>query len=197
MGDDYRKCVSKETKLCRHSLMHSYHTIEPTVVLLNLVSLRRIAQSTSMNCFRKLAGTRTQQNVENFLENYFVIVYNTIVSSPVVANLPVHFVGCCVCTVHIPTHDRTTYYVPMLVQFCRLSPMHVRTITHPLKWRHRRNNIANIKEQDVCAANRHCFPNIVDFNWLRRCLCRRKKEFHSSPSPLSLSICHYFRPKHA
>lgn len=64
--------------------------------------------------------------------------------------------------------------------------------SHPLKWRRRQcHNNGNIKEQDVCASNRrHCFRNIVDFNWLWSWFCRCGKVHStcSAPPPLAAII---------
>lgn len=90
------KLWSTEAWLRRHSFesqnwinrrMHCFDFIWSAALSHHSVSRLAIQththSNTSINCWQNLPETQTHRNAENFLENYFVIVYN---ASPVVTN---------------------------------------------------------------------------------------------------------------
>lgn len=184
---------SSEAKLCR--AIRPNHTIKPTVGYIVLYLLRyRLASSPCQTHFHKLfpklAGTQTHTHAAKLLRIFFAkllchcLQFHRFISGRrfCIANLPVFTVQ------FAQTHEQATYASCGTLSIVANATC-TNIFSHPLKWRRRRcHNNGNVKEQDVCASNRrHCFRNIVDFNWLWRWFCRCGK-VHSTCSASFPSI---------
>lgn len=152
---------------------------------------------TSINCYQNLPETQTQQNAGNFLENYFVILFT----------MQHRFNSGC---------NKFRYTCSMFV-FVALNVIcpakaddvngrHTHTqvgralsiaCTHNHPFAEVASPTEHKRTRCLCSQpNRHCFQNIVDFNWLWRCLCRYGKVFPSGFPLSSSSICNYSRTMH-
>lgn len=103
------------------------------------IPVSRLVSHIHKLCYRNLPETQTQQNAGNFLDKYFVILFtmqHRFISGCNRIQIPVR----CSCSLrwmlqYLPCKSERRQWAHMLVEHCRL---HVRTITHSLKWRRRR-----------------------------------------------------------
>lgn len=192
MDDDC--ALIKRGEITRRAI-HLNHTIKPTVGNIVWYLLRYgLAPSpcqththTSINCFRNLPE---HKHTTKLLRIFFAkllchcLQFHRFISGRRFCSK----FTCVHCSQPALTHTWGKRHM-FALGTCVLSIVANATCTnifsHPLKWRRRQcHNNGNIKEQDVCASNRrHCFRNIVDFNWLWSWFCRCGK-VHSTCSAL-------------